>query len=176
MVEVFEQIEEGVEFSESSNTPIPVGGVVNIVYLMILRTGDTEKSCEQLEDMQVGLKSWQAFKDHFAQADMRYHIRKKVTAAAHGYGTSENHTHETKAQVNTADALQELACASTEDKEAMENLTSIKLTLSQSLTQEQETILVNSKQLQELQVQTKAKTPATKRTSLDKKKKDAKSN
>ena len=58
----------------------------------------------------------------------------------------------------------------------MANLTSINLTLSQSLTQEQETILVNSKQLQELQVQTKAKTPATKRTSLDKKKKDAKSN
>ena len=62
-----------------------------------------------------------------------------------------------------------------EDKEAMANLTSINLTLSQSLTQAQETILVLSKQLQALHVHTKTKTPATKRTALDQKTKDAKS-
>ena len=55
----------------------------------------------------------------------------------------------------------------------MANLTSINLTLSQSLTQSQETILVLSKQLHALQVQTKAKTPTTKITVLDKKTKDA---
>ena len=54
-----------------------------------------------------------------------------------------------------------------EDKEAMTKLTSINLILSQSLTQAQETILVLSKQMQALQVQTKTKTPSTKRTSLD---------
>ena len=62
-----------------------------------------------------------------------------------------------------------------EDKEAMANLTSTNLTLSQSLTQEQETILVLSKQMQALQFYTKAKTPSTKSTALDKKTKDAKS-
>ena len=93
-----------------------------------------KKACEQWEDMQVGLKTWQAFKDHFAQAYRRYQIRKKATAAAHGYGASENHTHETEAQVNTADALQALACAAMEEKEVMVNLTSFNLTLSQSLT------------------------------------------
>ena len=62
-----------------------------------------------------------------------------------------------------------------EDKEAMVNLTSINLTLSQMLAQEQETMLVISKQLQALQVQTKTNTPPTKRTALDKKTKDAKS-
>ena len=67
------------------------------------------------------------------------------------------------------DALQALACAAMEDKEAMANLASINLTLSQSLTQAQETILVLSNQLQALQVQTKINTPATKRISLDKK-------
>ena len=51
----------------------------------------------------------------------------------------------------------------------MTNLTSIKLTLSQSLTQAQEKILLISKQLQALQIQTKTKTTATKRKSLDKK-------
>ena len=61
--------------------------------------------------MQVCLKTWQAFKDHFSQAYMRYQIRKKVTAAAYGYGASENHAHETEAQVNTADGLQALGCA-----------------------------------------------------------------
>ena len=133
-----------------------------------------EKSCKQWEDMQVGLRTWQDFKDNFSQAYRRYQILKKATAAAHGYGASVNHTEEIEAQVNTADALQALACAAMEDKEAMVNLTSISLTLSQSLTQEQEKILVLSKQLQALQVQTKAKTPATKRTSLDKKTKEAK--
>ena len=108
--------------------------------------------------MQVGLKTWQAFKDHFAQAYRCYQIRKKATTTAHGSGASANYTQETEAQVNTADALQALACATMEDKEAMANLTSINLILSQILNQTQETILVLSKQLQALQVHTKAKT------------------
>ena len=111
MVDLFEKIEQGVEFSEAANTPIAGGKVVNILYLLILRSGGTEKSCEHWEDMQVGLKTWQAFKDDFVQAYRRYQIRKKSTSVAHGYGASENHTQETDAQVNTADALQELACA-----------------------------------------------------------------
>ena len=93
---------------------------------------------------------------------------------AHGYGSSANHTQETEAQVKTMDALQALACTAMEDNEAMSNLTSINLTLSQSLTQAQETILVLSKQLQALKFQTKSKTPTTKRTALDKKTKEAK--
>ena len=84
MVDLFEKIEEGVEFAEAANTPIPGGKVVNIVYLLIIRTGGTEKACKQWEDMQVGLKTCQAFKDHFAQAYRRYQIFKKSTAAAHG--------------------------------------------------------------------------------------------
>ena len=40
MVDLFEQIEEGVEFLEAANTPIPGGKVVNIPYLLILRTID----------------------------------------------------------------------------------------------------------------------------------------
>ena len=47
MVDLFEKIEEGVDFSESANTPIPGGKVINIAHLMILRTGGMEKSCEQ---------------------------------------------------------------------------------------------------------------------------------
>ena len=175
MVDLFEKIEELVDFTESVNTPIPGGKVVNIAYLLILRTGGMEKSCEQWEYIQVGMKNWQAFKDHFAQSYRRYHIRKKSTAAAHGYGASSNRRQDTEAQVNTVDALQALACAAMEDKEVMANLTSINLTLSQSLTQAQETILVLSKQLQALQVHTKAKTPSTKRTALDQKTKDTKS-
>ena len=45
MVDFFEQIEEVVEFAEAANTPIPRGKVVNISYLLILRTGGMEKSC-----------------------------------------------------------------------------------------------------------------------------------
>ena len=42
---LFEQIEEVVEFAEAANTPIPRGKVVNISYLLILKTGGMEKSC-----------------------------------------------------------------------------------------------------------------------------------
>ena len=73
------------------------------------------------------------------------------------------------------DVLKALACAAMEYKEAMANLTSINLTLSQSLTQAQETILVICKQLQALQVHTKSKTSSAKRTTLDQKIKDDKS-
>ena len=125
--------------------------------------------------MQVGLKAWQAFKDHFAQAYRRYNIRKKAKSAAHEYGASENHTQETDTQVNTADALQALTFTAMEDKEKMENLTSINLTLSQIITQVQETIFVLSKQLQAIQLHTKAKTQAKNRKEPHKKAKDAKS-
>ena len=138
MVDLFEKNEEGVAFAEAANTPIPGGKVVNIAYLLILRTGRMEKACEQWQDMQVGMKTWQAFKDHFAKAYRRYQICKKATAAAHGYGASENHTEETESQFNTADGRQALACVPMEDKESMANLNSINLTLSQRLTQEQE--------------------------------------
>ena len=103
------KIEEGVEFAEAANIPIPGGKVFETAYLMILRTGGMEKSCEQWEEMKLGLKTWQAFKDNFSQAYRRYQIRKKATAAAHGYGKSENNTQETEHQVNVADALQALA-------------------------------------------------------------------
>ena len=83
------------EFVEAANTPIPGGKVVNIAYLLIIRTGGMEKACEQLEDIQVVLKTCQDFKDHFAQAYRRYQIRKKATSAAHGSEASENHTQET---------------------------------------------------------------------------------
>ena len=135
MLDLFERIEEEVEVEEAANTQTPVGKVVNIASLLILRPGCMKKSCEQWEDKQFGLKIWQAFKYHFAQAYRRYQIRKKATEAAHGYGASENHTQETEAQVNTVHALQAITCASIEDKEEMKNLTSINLKLSQSLTQ-----------------------------------------
>ena len=53
------------EFTEATNTPILGGKAVNNAYLLILITGGMENSREKWEDMQVGLKNWQAFKDHF---------------------------------------------------------------------------------------------------------------
>ena len=108
MVDLFENIEEGVEFTEAANTKIPGGKVVNIAYLIVLRTGGMEKACEQWEDMQVELKTWQAFMDHFSKSCRRYQIRKKATAAAHAYEASENHAQEIESQFNTSDVLQAL--------------------------------------------------------------------
>ena len=111
MVHIFEQVEEGVKFVEAANITIPGGKVVHIAYLLILRTGGMEESCEQCEDVQVGIKTCQAFKDHFLQTYRRFQIIKKEKAAAHGYGASVKITQETESQVNTADELQALACA-----------------------------------------------------------------
>ena len=47
MVDLFEKIEEGVEFVEAANTPIPGGKVVKIAYLLILRTVWMDKAYEQ---------------------------------------------------------------------------------------------------------------------------------
>ena len=44
MVDFFEQIEEGVELAEAANNPTPGGKVVNIAYLLILRTGGMEET------------------------------------------------------------------------------------------------------------------------------------
>ena len=174
MVDLFQQVEEGVDFTEAANTPITEWKVVNIAYLLIIRTGGMEKAYEQWEDMQVGLTNWQVFKDRFTQAYKCDQIRKKATSATHGYGASSNHIHDTESQVNTEDSLQALACAAMEENESMANITSINLTSSQSLTQAQKKILVFSKQLQALQVHTKAKKSSTKRTTLDPKTQNSK--
>ena len=58
MVDLFEKIEERVDFTEAGNNPIPGGKVVNIAYLLILRTGGMEKACEQWEGIQVGQRTW----------------------------------------------------------------------------------------------------------------------
>ena len=89
MVDLFEQIKVGVEFPEAANTLIPGGKVVNIANLLILRKGRMQKACVQWEYMQVGLKTWQGFKEHFSQAYRRYRIHKKVTVAAHGYSMQQ---------------------------------------------------------------------------------------
>ena len=174
MVNLSEQVEEGWEFEEAADTPISGGKVVNIAYLLIISTGGMEKSCKQWENIKVGLKPWQAFKDHLSQSYNRYQIRKNATSSAHGYGASAINTQEKDYKVNTADALQALVCASMEDKEAMANLNSIKLTLSQSLMQAKETIMVLSKKLQALQTQAKEIKPTTERPVLDKKTKETK--
>ena len=43
----FDRIEGSVEFAEDATTPTPEGKVVNIVYLVIIRTGGMGKSYEQ---------------------------------------------------------------------------------------------------------------------------------
>ena len=106
---------------------------------------------------------------------MRYQVHKKATSKVHRYGALENHTQETYAHVNTADATQSLICAEMEDKEEMANLASINLTLYKVLTQAQETMLVLSKELKELHTKAKANTLTTDKTVLDKKKKETKS-
>ena len=163
------------DFVEAANTPIPGGTVVNITGLMSLRTGEMEKCCKKWEDMKVGLKTSQAFKDRFSKAYIRYQISKKARAAGHGYGATVNHTQETDAQVNTADKLQTLACAAMGKKEVMANLTSINLTLSQCLTQSRETIMVLPKQLQALQTQANANTLTTEIPVLENSTKETKS-
>ena len=44
LVDLFEKIDEGVEFVEAASTPTPGGKVVNIAYLKILRIRGMEKA------------------------------------------------------------------------------------------------------------------------------------
>ena len=71
LVYLFDQMEEGADFAEATNTSISGGKVVNIACLLILRNGGTEKTCNQSEFMMVGQKNWQAFNDNFAQTYRR---------------------------------------------------------------------------------------------------------
>ena len=87
MVELLEKIEEGVDFSETTNNPIRGWKVVNIAYLLILKTWGMKKSYEKYKHKQVGQNNWQTFNDHVLQAYRQYQICKNTTASAHWYGT-----------------------------------------------------------------------------------------
>ena len=89
VVDLFEKIEEGVEFAEAANTPITGGKMANIAFLLIPRTRGMKKSCEQWEYMQVGMKTWQAFKDQFAKSYRRYRIRKNKNQRPMGMGRQQ---------------------------------------------------------------------------------------
>ena len=65
MVDLFELIEELVEFSEAANPPIPGGKVINIAYLLILRTGGMVKACKQWEDISCWPKNMAGFQGPF---------------------------------------------------------------------------------------------------------------
>ena len=95
MVELFEQIEEGVDFYEAENTPTPEGKVINIAYLLILSTGGMEKPCEKCEYIMVVQRNCQTFNDHFVQEYKCYQIHKKERSSDHGYGSSEKRAQET---------------------------------------------------------------------------------
>ena len=57
MVDLFEQIEEGVHFSEVANTPIPGGKVVTVAYLLIFITGGMTKACNSGKTFRLDLKT-----------------------------------------------------------------------------------------------------------------------
>ena len=51
MVDLFEKIEEGLDFTEAANNSTPWVKEVNISYLLILRTGGMEKDYENWEEI-----------------------------------------------------------------------------------------------------------------------------
>ena len=79
--------------------------LVNISYFLILSTGGMGKICEHWEDIMVGQKNWQTFKDHFLQVYSYYKIRKKEMSSVHGCWYSANRTQEKDSQMMTAYAL-----------------------------------------------------------------------
>ena len=48
-MDLFEKIKEGVDFAQDKTTSITGGRVVNIISLLIFKTGGMYKSCEQWE-------------------------------------------------------------------------------------------------------------------------------
>jgi hypothetical protein len=157
---LFDQIEVAAEYAEAANHPFSVQQIVTTGYLLIFATGLYTEECKLWNRRPQAEQTWVNFKLDFSRAHKELREMQAMTAqmgaATMGmanmvHGANRNTEDEDQAQLDTAQALSDLATATVADRTAVANLTQANATLTSQLTDMKAMLQSMSDQIKNLQ-------------------------
>ena len=134
---LFQQIEDAVEYADAANAPFSDAQIVNVAYLHMLRTGVYKDACREWNRRPANDKTWQNFKTDFTTAYIELlHFRNAEQEA--GLINNAEEIPPTAEAVDayhreTTDAINALAAATAADRNCVANLTQANATLSEKM-------------------------------------------
>ena len=122
---LFEQIDDSVEYADNANTPFTTEQILATAYLLIFQTGQLERACEEWDAKATVDRSWVNFKTHFRTAHQRFMKQQRLRQTHFNplQGQANMIQQQGEAQQQKAYALQALATATSDDRAAVANLT-----------------------------------------------------
>ena len=121
---LFSQIDESIEYADNGNSPFTNIQVVTNAYILVFNTGQLERACDEWDAKLEADKTWINFKTHFRAAHQRY-MKQQRLRQSH-FNTHQGHANalqvQEETQHQTALALQSLANATSDDRNAVANL------------------------------------------------------
>jgi hypothetical protein len=115
----FDQIEDAVDFADAGESPYTPVQVTNIAYQLVFQTGLLPDECKLWKRRSVANKTWDAFKTEFALAHQELR-ETQLTTGSTGFHSANSAT---VLQHETADAIANLATATTADRQTVAALT-----------------------------------------------------
>ena len=116
---LFEKIEDTVEYTAQAHTPFTNAQVVSIAYMLVHKTGMFTNECKVWRRFTINLKTWDRFKDNFAEAYMDI----EATATARTAGFQANNANIDIIHQDTVVTIESLANATLADRESISTLT-----------------------------------------------------
>jgi len=147
---LIDQIEDCQELAEAGNQPYTAAQILNNAYALVFNTGMYFDDCKAWDARPAAEKTWNNFKTHFLAAQQQLRRQQQTTQQA-GFHSANAATAHARYE-EAAEALANLATATSADRKAMETLTNT----IENLTQQLKT---KDAELKKLQDQLGTKTP-----------------
>lgn len=142
------QIEDACDFAEAGNAPFSEPQKLNAAYNLVFNTGLYFDACKDWNELAAANRTWDQFKTHFLAAQTRVQHQQRVSTQQAGYHGANN--------METVEALANLAAAAATDREAFANITSTNNSLTNQLSQANAANATMTATLQTLQQQLQA--------------------
>lgn len=128
------QIEEGMEFAEAGNQALTDRQIVNTAYTLVFQTGLYFDDCKNWNRKTEADRTWINFKSHFLEAQREVRLQQQ-TAKQAGFSTANAlYANQDNQYRETAEALANLATATSSDRQAFAALVVTNSQLSEQLT------------------------------------------
>jgi hypothetical protein len=147
---LLDQIEDCQEFADDGQQPFTDRQILNTAYTLVFNTGVYFDDCKTWNAKAAGDKTWDNFKTHFLEAQETLRLQQATSQQAgfHNANAARQHqgiSHEMYEE--TAEALANLATATSSDRKALETLTNTVANLTQQVQEKDKRIKTLSDQI-----------------------------
>jgi hypothetical protein len=132
---LFEQVSRAMDLADAAGAPYTPEQILNNAYSLVFQTGLYGDACREWRRLDVALKTWPRFQDHFmaAHEDLREAQATTLTGGYHAANAIYSDTGDPNYHQDTVDALANLAVATAADRSTIASLTTTIQQLSQAL-------------------------------------------